>query len=191
MVQKLWICSSDEGLTEQLQYKLSAFFLKMQTICHPQEQTTDQYAQWFLSVFIKILKNISALLLTHLWDRPGRVIFCMNMLPLNDHCEQLKGENFFYKDTFPFVKPLEYLTESSQLPLCMCPFSHLCSCLKNRWTDILEQVQETSQLPGHYLLYCGSYISRKYDSLRWGLEIINKSLCWWFLNCKPSRNIKK
>lgn len=68
---------STEGITEQLQHNLAAFFLKLQTILHVSQRATQEIIEHIEQLFslsepvvtesvIKVLKNVIAPLLTHL-----------------------------------------------------------------------------------------------------------------------------
>lgn len=68
-----------------------------------------------------------------------------------------KRRKSYYEEKFPFVKPVEYLIESSQRTFMYMPILTSLQLLKK--TDVLWKVQETtSQLAGQYLPHCdGSY----------------------------------
>lgn len=61
-----------------------------------------------------------------------------------------KRRKTYYEEKFPFVKPIEYLIESSQHTYMYVPILTSLQMLKK--TIVLEKIKETSsQLPGQYM----------------------------------------
>lgn len=165
--------SSDEGLTEQLQYNLAAFFLKMQTILHVSTRATQEIIEHIDQLFslsepvfreslIKILEKHNCPITDTLVSEIVQAVSESNILYTSVTSEgplsTAKRRKSYYEDKFPFAKPVEYLIESSQRTFMYVPILTSLQLLLKK-TDVLEKVQETtSQLPGQYSSYCdGSY----------------------------------
>ncbi|KAK0142283.1 hypothetical protein N1851_020018 [Merluccius polli] len=165
--------SSTEGLTEQLQYNLASFFLKMQTILHVSQRPTQEIIEHIDQLFsltepvvresvTKILEKHNCPFTDALVSEIVQAVSDSNILyksvtskgPLST----AKRRKSYYEEKFLIVKPVEYLIESSQRTFTYVPILTSLQMLLKK-TDVCEKIQETtSQLPGQYLSHCdGSY----------------------------------
>lgn len=67
-------------------------------------------------------------------------MFCINLLPLKDHYQQ-----------FPYVKPVEYLIESSQRTYMYVP---ILTSLQQLFQKPEKVKETTTHMPGQYFSYC-------------------------------------
>lgn len=165
--------SSTDGLAEQLQYNLAAFFLKMQTILHVSQRATQEIIEHIDQLFtlsqpvireavIKILRKHDCTFTDKLVSEIVQGVSESNILHKSVTSEgplsTAKRRKTYYEDKFPFVKPIEYLIESSQHTYMYVPILTSLQMLLKK-ADVLEKINETSsQLPGQYMSYCdGSY----------------------------------
>lgn len=106
--------SSTEGLAEELQYNLVAFFSKMQTVLHVSQRATQEIIEHIDQLFslsepvtresvIKTLEKHNYPFtdtLVRLSRQFQREMFCINLSHLKDHCQQLRGDNFIMRRLF-------------------------------------------------------------------------------------------
>lgn len=165
--------SSTDGLAEQLQYNLAAFFLKMQTILHVSERATQEIIEHVDQLFslseplvkeavTKILQKHNCLFTDTVVSDIVQAVSETNILHKSITCEAplstAKRRKSYYEDKFPLVKPVEYLIESSQHTCMYVPILSSLQVLLKK-ADVFEKVQETTtQQPGQYSSYRdGSY----------------------------------
>lgn len=165
--------SGTDGLAEQLQYNLAAFFLKMQTILHVSEKATQEIIEHIDQLFslseplvkesvIKILKKHNCPFTDKLVSEVVQAVSDSNVLHKSVTSEAplstAKRRKSYYEENFPFVKPVEYLIESTKRTFMYVPILTTLQLLFTK-TDVLEKVQETMPpSPGHYSSYRdGSY----------------------------------
>ena len=114
----------------------------MQTILHVSQRATQEIIEHIDQLFslsepvvresvIKILGKHSCPFTDTLVSEIVQAVSESNVLHTSVTPEgtlpTAKGRKCYYEEKFPFVKPVEYLIESSQHTY-MYPFSHLCSC---------------------------------------------------------------
>jgi len=120
--------SSTEGLSEQLQYNLAAFFLKMQTILHVSQRAIQEIIEHIDHLFllsepvvresvIKILKKHDCTFTDTLVSEIVQAVSESNVLhksvTSDGPLSTAKRRKSYYEWNFPYVKPVEYLIESS------------------------------------------------------------------------------
>ena len=161
--------TSTEGLAEQLQYNLAAFFLKMQTILHVSQRAIQEIIEHIDQLFslsepvvresvIKILKKHDCSFTDTLVSEIAQAVSESNVLHKSVTSEgplsTAKRRKSYFEEKFPYVKPVEYLIESSQRSYMYVPIlTSLQQWLQK--PDVLEKVKETtSHMPGQYFSYC-------------------------------------
>ncbi|CAI5678289.1 unnamed protein product, partial [Oreochromis niloticus] len=165
--------SAIEGLEEQLQYNLAGFFLKMQTILHVSQRATQEIIEHINQLFllsqplvrksvIDILKKHNCTYTDKLVDEICQAVSDSNVLhkcvtsegPLST----AKRRKSHYEANFPYVKPVEYLIESSKHTYMYVPILTSLQLLLKK-NDVLEEIKQApTQIPGHFMSFCdGSY----------------------------------
>lgn len=167
------IFSSKNGLEEQLQYNLAAFFLKMQTLLHVSQRATQEIIEHIDQLFtlaqpvvresiIKILKKHNCTITDTLVSDIVQAVSESNILHKSVTSEgplsTAKRRKTYYEEKFPFVKPVQYIIESSQHTYMYVPILSTLQKLLAK-PDVFEKIKATtSQVLGQYLSYCdGSY----------------------------------
>ena len=160
---------STEGLAEQLQYNLAAFFLKMQTILHVSQMAIQEIIDHIDELFslsepivreavIKILKKDDCTFTDSLVSEIVQAVSESNVLHKSITSEgplsTAKRRKSYVEEKFPYVKPVEYLIESSQHTYMYVPvLTSLQQLLQKR--DVHEKVKEsTPHVPGQYFSHC-------------------------------------
>lgn len=128
--------SGNEGLAEQLQYNLAAFFLKMQTICRVSERATQELIEHIDQLFtlseplvresvIKTLQKQNCPVTDTLVSEIVVAVSECNILHKSIESEgplsTAKRRKTYYEENFPFVKPVEYLGESAHSTILYVP----------------------------------------------------------------------
>lgn len=165
--------SAIEGLEEQLQYNLAGFFLKMQTILHVSQRATQEIIEHIDQLFllsqplvrksvVDILKKHNCTYTDKLVDEICQAVSDSNVLhkcvtsegPLST----AKRRKSYYEANFPYVKPVEYLIESSKHTYMYVPILTSLQLLLKK-NDVLEEIKQApTQIPGHFMSFCdGSY----------------------------------
>lgn len=180
------------GLPEQLEFNLAAFFLKMQTILHVSQRATQEIIEHIDQLFslsgpvvresvINIFKKHNCSATDTLVNDIVQAVSKSNVLHKSVTSEgplsTTKRRKSYYEEKFPFVKPVEYLIESSQNTYMYVPILTSLQMLLKK-TDVLEKVQDvSSHSSGEYLSYRdGSYYQENRLVSEKGSEIINHSL---------------
>lgn len=165
--------SSTEGLEEQLQYNLAGFFLKMQSILHVSQRATQEIIEHIDNIFLLseplIRKTVAEILKKHTCPYTDKVVdeICQAVSDSNilHKCITSEGplstakrRKSYYEANFPFVKPVEYLIESSKHTFMYVPILTSLQLLLKK-ADVLEEVKRApTQIPGHFKSFCdGSY----------------------------------
>lgn len=158
--------SSTDGLEQQLQYNLAAFFLKMQTILHVSQRATQEIIEHIDQLFtlsqpvvreavVKILRKHDCTFTDTLVSDIVKAVSESNALHKSVTSEgtmsTAKRRKTYYEEKFPFVKPIDYLIESSQHTYIYVPILTSLQMLLKK-TYVLEKIKETSsELLGQYM----------------------------------------